>query len=194
MDEYLGTISAFAFNFAPAQGWMACNGQALPISQYDALYTLIGTTYGGDGINTFCLPDLRGRTIINQGQGRGLSNIVIGQRSGTTAVTMNTLNLPQHAHVLDPKSVSATTTIFTTSAGGGTNEPGAGEFSLGSGGSFPAIYSDAGGKITTEFVAGLKDTVVNTTIAGGSQPLDVTNPYVGVNICICVSGIFPSQQ
>ena len=193
MDEYLGTISAFAFDFAPQPGWMACNGQLLSIAEYETLFMLIGTTYGGDGMNTFALPDLRGRTLVSMGQGRGLSSIVIGQISGTTSVTITIANLPQHSHALVPGEANAKTTIYTTSVGSGTNEPGSGEFSLGSGGSFPKIYSDSAGKVTTDFVAGLQNTAVNTSFEGGSQPIDITNPYLGVNICICVAGIFPSQ-
>ena len=192
MDEYLGTISAFAFNFAPQQGWMACNGQVLSISENEALYTLLGTTYGGDGVSTFALPDLRGRTLVTQGQGRGLSNIAMGQISGSRSVTMSPLNLPQHSHVLDPANVKAKTTIYATTKGGGTNEPGGGEFGLGAGGSFPSIYSDAAAKVTTDFLGGVQNSV-NTSIEGGGQPLDVRNPYLGVNFCICVAGIYPSQ-
>src|SRR5512136_2572601 len=96
-QPYVGEIRMFAGNFAP-QGWMFCEGQLLPISQYDALFNLIGTTYGGDGINTFALPDLRGRVIVGPGQGSGLSNYVLGQQGGVETVTLTTNQIPQHSH------------------------------------------------------------------------------------------------
>src|SRR3954451_10417902 len=96
-QPYVGEIRMFAGNFAPA-GWMFCEGQLLPISEYDTLFNLIGTTYGGDGQNTFALPDLRGRAPLNQGQGPGLTNRVIGEISGSESVTLISTQMPQHIH------------------------------------------------------------------------------------------------
>src|SRR5690349_11535310 len=97
MDPFLGEIKLFCGNYAPI-GWAFCDGSLLPISENDALYALIGTTYGGDGINTFALPDLRGRVAIHQGQGPGLSPYVMGETGGAETVTLTTNNLPQHTH------------------------------------------------------------------------------------------------
>src|ERR1700730_18604085 len=96
-EQYVGEIRPFAGNFAP-QNWALCNGSLLPISQNSALFSLIGTTYGGDGQTTFGLPDLRGRHPVGQGQAPGLSNYVIGEVSGVETVTLNTLQLPVHSH------------------------------------------------------------------------------------------------
>ena len=94
---YIGEIRLVGFNFAP-RGWMACNGQLLSIATYSALFSLLGTTYGGDGITTFALPDLRSRIPVHQGQGPGLSNYVIGQMSGTESVTLTQNQIPAHTH------------------------------------------------------------------------------------------------
>jgi microcystin-dependent protein len=194
MEVYIGTIMAFGFGFTP-NGWLPCNGQLLAISEYEALYMLIGTTYGGDGQTTFALPDLRGRTPISQGQGPGLSNVRTGQASGSGTVTMSAINMPAHIHPLIPGQVNAQTKIPVTATGGGTNEPGEGEFGFGAGGSFPAIFSDSSTYGNTEFLAGVQNNVnLNTGAVGSNMPINITNPYLAVNICISPYGIFPSQN
>ncbi len=96
-QPYIGEIRMFGGNFAPA-GWALCNGAVLPISQYDALFNLIGTTYGGDGQQTFAIPDLQGRLPIHQGQGTNLSNYAMGSRAGVESVTLITAQMPSHNH------------------------------------------------------------------------------------------------
>src|ERR1700744_300002 len=103
MTPYLGEIRAFAGNFAPS-GWQLCNGQLMSIAQYEALYTLVGTTYGGDGVTTFGLPDLRGKVLVNQGQAPGLSNRPLGLKGGTETVTLLLTTLPQHNHSVNASS------------------------------------------------------------------------------------------
>jgi microcystin-dependent protein len=98
-DPFVGTIGIFGFNFAP-RGWAQCNGQLLSIAQYSALFSLIGTYYGGDGRTTFALPDLRGRVPVNYGQGPGLSSYQIGQRGGAEQVSITIPNLPAHSHTI----------------------------------------------------------------------------------------------
>src|SRR6187399_274642 len=98
-QPYVGEIRMFAGNFAPA-GWMFCEGQLLPISEYETLFNLIGTTYGGDGQSTFALPDMRGRLPIHQGQGSGLSNYTLAQNGGVEQVTLTVNQIPQHTHPL----------------------------------------------------------------------------------------------
>src|SRR3982751_6487214 len=105
-NPFLGEIRMAGFNFAP-RGWAFCAGQLLPISQNDALFALVGTTYGGDGQTTFGMPDLRGRVPINQGQGPGLSNYVMGQMSGTESVTLITAQIPPHSHAINAASGGA---------------------------------------------------------------------------------------
>jgi microcystin-dependent protein len=99
MDQFVGQIVLAGFNFAPA-GWHLCDGSLLPISQYDTLYNLIGTTYGGDGVSTFGLPDLRGRTVVGQGTGPNLGTYVMGQKGGAEYVIITSQTYPQHSHTL----------------------------------------------------------------------------------------------
>jgi len=106
-QPFIGQIVLVGFNFAPP-GWAFCNGQLLPIAEYDALFALIGTTYGGDGQTTFALPDLQGRVPIHQGQGPGLQNYLIGEVSGVEQVTITATQMPQHTHALDGSAITAT--------------------------------------------------------------------------------------
>ncbi|MBU0826617.1 MAG: tail fiber protein [Gammaproteobacteria bacterium] len=107
MDAYIGDIRLFAGNYAP-RGWLLCNGAMLNTNEYDMLFTLIGTAYGGDGQNTFALPDLRGRVPVGQGAGRGLTPRVLSQMYGSENVTLLTAQLPQHSHTLNATTATAT--------------------------------------------------------------------------------------
>lgn len=168
-NPFIGEIKLVPYTFAP-QGYAFCNGQLLPIAQNDTLFTLIGTTYGGDGTTTFGLPDLRGRSAIHQGQGPGLSPYVIGQLAGVENVTLTTGQLPQHTH--DP--------ILAGVGGNDVNSPlGARPASGG-----PAMYAA---------VTGL-GTVMPLPAAGGSQPHDNMAPYLALHWVISLFGIFPSQN
>jgi microcystin-dependent protein len=175
MQNYIGEIRIFAGTFAPV-GWLSCSGQLLSISQYEVLYTLIGTTYGGNGTTTFALPDLRGNIPISQGQGPGLSNYVLGQTAGSENVTLLATNTA-HTH-----SAAATTTV------GGTASPGTGVV-LASLGTSGLGYLPAGTGVT---VAPLNATVVQNT--GGSLPHNNMMPTMGVTFIIAYTGIFPSQN
>ena len=107
MDPYIGQILLVPFNFAP-NGWAFCNGQLLPISQYTALFALLGTTYGGNGVSNFALPDLRGRVPVGFTQGPGLSNYVLGELGGAESVTLQVTQIPAHNHQLQAANVAAT--------------------------------------------------------------------------------------
>ncbi len=170
-ERFLGSISLVGYNFAQV-GTVACNGQLLPISQFTALFELIGTTYGGDGVQTFAVPDLRGRVPIGQGQGLGLSNKIIGQSAGEEQVTLTVNQLPGHTH-------QAT----GSSAAGNTVSPSGAYWALG-----PRLnlYSSA-----TSLVAMNPAT---TTQVGGNQPHDNVKPYLALNYEIWVEGIFPSRD
>ncbi len=171
---YIGEIRMFGFGRTPTN-WQACDGSLLPISQYDALFALIGTTYGGDGQTTFAVPDLRGRLPIHQGQGPGLSNYVIGQRAGTETVTVLPTQMPAHTH-----------TLVVTSGAAGSLTPGATLLPASvSGESFYA--SDITG------ATALPMSNQSTSIAGGSQPHENCMPTLTVQYCIATYGIFPSQ-
>jgi microcystin-dependent protein len=171
MEPFLGQIQAFGFNFPP-RGWAFCDGQLLPISANTALFSLLGTMYGGDGRTTFALPDLRGRSIVHIGHGAGLSPIVQGQRGGSETVTLTVANLPSHNH-----SVTATTNDGTL------DEPAAG-VRFGTAGT--AIYAQGGA--ASVVMAG--DSTTNT---GGSQGFNIRDPYLGIPYSIAMVGVFPSR-
>ncbi|MBF4465044.1 phage tail protein [Flavobacterium sp. LC2016-12] len=191
-ETYLGTILAFGFSFTP-RGFQPCLGQLMSISQNSALFSLLGTTFGGDGQSTFGLPDLRGRTLIGQGQGIGLSTIVPGEMSGTENTSLLITNMPAHTHALVPGQATITTVLNAISGTTITNDPDSGNNSFGASGNTPNIYSEPGG--TSNGVGGITSAIGGTTgIAGGSQPFSIRNPYLGINYCIAVSGIFPSRN
>jgi len=170
-EPYLGQILMVGFNFAPV-GWAMCNGEILPISEYPALFQLIGTTFGGDGINTFALPDLRGRVPIHMGQGLGLSNYVIGQQGGEEEVTLTISQMPAHTHALAAQSA----------LGSSANPTGG----IWASQSRLDIYSSA----SPDTPMGLS----TTSAAGGSQPHDNRSPYLVVNYIIALEGVFPTQN
>ena len=165
-EPFLGEIRAFGFNFAP-RGWAMCNGQLLPIAQNTALFSLLGTTYGGNGQTTFALPDLRGRVPVHMGQGHGLSNRIQGEQSGEENHTLIITEMPAHAHA-QPAS----------NAEQDTNRPG------------NAVPAKGG------VYAGSTDgTVMDaSTPTGGSQPHNNMQPYLVLNYCIALQGIFPSRN
>src|SRR6218665_1589173 len=114
IEPYLGNVSIFSGNFAP-RAWMFCQGQLLAIAQYDALFALLGTTYGGDGQTTFALPDLRSRVAVHAGQGQGLSNYVLGEVGGTESTTLLSINLPVHTHSVVSLTLQQPASTATTS-------------------------------------------------------------------------------
>jgi microcystin-dependent protein len=173
---YIGEIRMFGFGTRGApNGWQACDGSLLPISQYDALFALIGTTYGGDGQVTFAVPDLRGRLPVHQGTGPGLSTYVIGQKAGTETVTVLPTQMPAHTHTL-----SATSAASSSLTPANTLLPGAV-----SGETF--YVSDITG------ATALAMSAQSTSIAGGSQAHENCMPTLTVQYCIATQGIFPSQ-
>jgi microcystin-dependent protein len=180
-NPFLGEIRIFAGNFNP-RGWAFCAGQLLPISQNDALYALIGTTFGGDGQVTFGLPDLRGRSVIGQGTGPGLSSYVVGQMSGSESVTVTTNQMPQHNHVLNAWNVDSTTQTPGPSVAL-SNTPNAH-----TGESTKFYLNTNGGPATPVFPS---DTVVPS---GGNQPHDNMAPSLVINYIIALEGVFPSRN
>lgn len=172
---FLGEIRMLGFNFAP-RGWATCAGQLLAISTNDALYALLGTTYGGDGVTTFGLPDLRGRVPVHVGQGPGLTNRVLGEKGGTESVTLVATQMPLHTHAL-----SATTSAATALTPGPTLLPG-------------AVSGDTFYVNTTlgNTMAPMSNQMLTTS--GGSQPHENMMPTLTVQYCIALEGIFPSQN
>jgi len=166
-QPYVGEIRMFAGNFAPA-GWMFCEGQLLPISEYETLFNLIGTTYGGDGQSTFALPDLRGRLPIHQGGG-----FTLAENGGVESVTLTVAQIPAHSHPY----------LATTNPAGPTDPTGNVLAAL----STPAndIYIPAAG------TSPLSPNTIGST--GGSQPHSNFQPYLCINFIISLFGVFPSQ-
>jgi microcystin-dependent protein len=181
-DPFLAEIRIFPFNFAP-KGWAFCAGQILPLSQNTALFSLLGTTYGGDGKSTFALPNLQGSVPIQQGQGAGLSQRFLGESAGEQFVTLLQTEIPAHAH-----NVVATSTIGTAIAANGNQlalaSAGASKTSAGN---IATFYSSNTNKATT---AMSPNTIAPT---GGGQPHNNMMPYLGLNFCIALQGVFPAR-
>lgn len=167
---FMGEILLLAFNYAP-KNWAACNGQFLPINQNQALFSLLGTQFGGNGQTTFALPDLRGRVPVHYGQGPGLSSWDIGERVGESSHTLTFQEIPAHNHLIN-----------SSSATGNSNDP-AGNLLASNSAGVPAYSATS---------SGYQDTM--TTPSGGSQPHENMQPYLALNYCIAMSGIFPSHS
>jgi microcystin-dependent protein len=194
MDEFMGAIKAFGFSYAP-RGWAFCDGQLLAISNYTALYSLLGTTFGGDGRSTFGLPDLRGRSIVHPGTGTGFSTIRWGQQGGNEMTALNILNMPAHNHALvDGQAVVTTTTQVNVADGTPINEPDNGNYPFVAGGAAPNMYSESatptdsvGGILSQSYISG------STAASGNSQSFSIRSPYLGIYTCICIEGIYPPR-
>jgi microcystin-dependent protein len=169
-EPFIGEIMLFAGNFAP-RNWALCNGQLLPISQNTALFSLLGTTYGGNGTVTFGLPDLRGRAPVHFGQGPGLSNYTQGQLGGEEIHTLQQTEMPAHTH-----------TAYADPANGSSEAPG---------NLLPARNPAGIPVYGAAAAASLASTHISP--AGSSQPHNNMPPYLVVNYCIALTGIFPSR-
>lgn len=184
-EGYIAEIRLFAGNFAP-RGWAFCNGQILPISQYQALFSLIGCQYGGDCRTTFALPDLRGRVTIHSGNstGPGLSPYQLGQKGGVEKVQLLTSEIPSHTHLASGK-INAN---FTAPFGGGAISNPNGAYLSGKNG--VDIYTNSAPNV--ELGNGSLDITVGTT--GGNQGHENIQPYCVVNYIIALQGIFPPRN
>lgn len=174
MEMYIGQIIMFGGNFAP-RSWALCDGQLLPISSYSALFSILGTTYGGDGRTTFALPDLRGSVPVHAGTGPGIPSVRLGQRGGAATNILTVQQMPAHAHTA---AVQATNPV---GRGEGTTDPTNG---------YPA---EGGNYATANNVAMAANSVVvgNT---GNNQPVNNMQPYVVVNYIIALEGLFPPRS
>lgn len=208
MDAFIGMISPFGFNFAPRQ-WGMCNGALIAISQNSALFSLIGTYYGGDGRTTFGLPDLRGRSAIGYGHGPGLSSYNIGMASGFETQTLNVLQMPSHTHSAvftpTPGGAPLEVTVEASTDAGETAAPAAGSYLAttvagGGGQDKPEkIYrANAGtGTVTLGGVTAMGGGTSGTVTVGqtgGTQAFSILNPFQAINYSICMYGIFPSRN
>jgi microcystin-dependent protein len=170
-DPFVAEIRMFGFNFAP-RGWATCDGQILPIAQNTALFSLLGTTYGGDGRTNFALPNLQSAFAIGQGQGPGLSNRLLGDSGGAASVTLQTSEMPPHTHGL--MSTASPTSGSPTGASLAPTATGASAYRIP--GATAAMAPDA------------------LLASGGSQPHENRQPYLGMLFCIALQGVFPPRS
>ena len=169
-EPFLGMIIIVPYNFSP-RGWAFCNGQILPIAQNTALFSLLGTTYGGNGQTTFALPDLRGRVPNSSGQGPGLSSYDLGQVGGTESTTLTINQMPSHNHTVQGSSQDAD-----------------------SGKPAGRVLANSS---ATNFLTAPDGTLMNQLMInnnGGNQPFSILQPYLTLNFCIALEGIFPSRN
>ncbi|MGA7415611.1 MAG: tail fiber protein [Bryobacteraceae bacterium] len=170
-EAFLGSLLLVPYNFAP-NGWALCNGQIMSISQNAALFSLLGTTYGGDGVSTFALPDLRGRVPKSAGQAPGLANYVLGQTGGTENATLLASNMPAHNHHVN-----------TVSSPGSSSHPPNQLLASSTGGSMYAAASAADSTLASNAIS----------TSGGSLPFSILSPYLTLNWIIALTGIYPSR-
>ncbi|MGI9650005.1 phage tail protein [Chryseobacterium sp. RLHN22] len=178
MEGYIGEIRMFAGNFAP-NGWMFCDGTIYNISTYEVLFTILGTTFGGNGQTTFGVPDFRGRIAVGTGQGAGLPNITLGQTGGVETVAMTTSQMPMHTH-----NAMATISFPAFSEGGETGSP-SGTILGGLQGAYSTQPADT--NIAPAIASGALSTV------GSGLPFGVLQPVLAANYIICCQGIYPSR-
>ncbi|MFY2762817.1 phage tail protein [Arenimonas sp. MALMAid1274] len=172
---YIGEIRMFGFSRVPT-GWVPCDGRLLSIAEYEVLFVLIGTTYGGDGQNTFAVPDLRGRVPVHTGQGPGLSVYVLGQQAGTETVTLTAAQMPLHQH-----PASATSAAASTGTPGNSVVPG-------------TVANQTMYATNLTGATPFTQSASAITPSGGSQPHENCMPTLTVQYCIAWAGIFPSQN
>jgi microcystin-dependent protein len=170
-EAFLSEIRIFGFNFPP-KGWAFCNGQILPIAQNQALFSLLGVTYGGNGVTTFALPNLQTRVPMHFGQGLGLSAYALGQTGGLTSVTLTAQQMPAHVHGLRASNDAAS-----------TNAPSDAVVLASQANTYTPVSANITPMAGTEL--GLSE---------GGQPHQNLQPYLGLNFCMCLTGVFPSRN
>lgn len=181
-EPFIGTITMFAGNFAP-RGWMKCEGQLLPISQYSALFSILGTTYGGDGRTTFGLPDLRGRVPMGTGNGPALQDVRLGDRKGVEFMTLTSAQMPSHNH-------TATVKLNAGNVDAGIKANASDRILMSSGRGGTPIYTDQPATATLRQDAA--SAVINN--AGGNQSFDNKQPSLGITYIIAINGTYPSRS
>lgn len=175
MEPFIGQVCLFGFNFVP-RGWAACDGQLMSIAQNQALFSLLGTTYGGDGRTTFGLPDLRGRAAVSDGTGPGLNPIRQGEKVGAQLVTLSASQLPSHTH---------TATLHAEAKPGSSNNPN---------GKMLALGGDSYAPVDPVEDKTLAPESIKIQATGNNAPVITQSPVLGMNYCIALQGIFPSRS
>jgi microcystin-dependent protein len=178
-QPFVATIQIFPFNFAP-KGWAFCAGQILPLSQNTALFSLLGTTYGGDGKSNFALPNLNGLTPLGAGQGPGLSLYDLGEQTGSQTVSLLQSEIPSHGHSFSATANAGTVVVSSNN-----------QLAVAHNGS-KTVFNDCN-YLTP---AGTTNTVMSplcTSVYGSGQPHDNMQPYLGLNFCIALQGVFPPR-
>ncbi|WP_207510397.1 phage tail protein [Longitalea luteola] len=197
MDQpFLASIILFGGNFAP-RSWAFCMGQILSIAQNTALFSLLGTTFGGNGQTTFALPDLRGRTPIGTGQGPGLPNYNLGEMAGSPLTTLLNVNMPAHNHSVSGTGLTVAQSASTAAAT--TNTPGSNLVpaklpTIGAGPTATNVNGYALQDNTATLAASQVSGTTTTSISGSSQPFSIMQPYLGMNYIIAIEGIYPSRN
>lgn len=181
MEGTIAEIRMFAGTFAP-RTWLFCNGQTMSIAQNTAMFSLLGTTYGGNGQTTFGIPDFRGRVAVGTGTGPGLPNVTLGEMSGSPTTTITSAQMPAHNHQVVGNITVQSATDGTLGSDATGRYVGPGSFYA-----TPASPAD---------LTGMAPIAINlpTTVAGNSQPISIMQPYLGMNYIICQFGIFPSRN
>lgn len=179
MDSpFLGVIVCFGCNFAP-RGWAICAGQIISIASNTALFSLLGTYYGGNGQTTFALPDLRGRVPLSEGQGLGLSDYSLGQRGGQESVSLISQEMPAHSHAVQVNNASGSLTAPA---------------SLSSIANYADLNGDGGQTYLNNTVVNVTLAPASVSIAGGNQPHNNIQPILVMNYCIAIQGVFPARN
>lgn len=194
-QAFVGEIKLLGFGWAP-RGFMLCAGQTLAINAQTALFSLLSTAYGGDGVSTFKLPDLRSRAAFGQGQGLGLSNYQLGQTGGVEHTTLSIANMPVHNHLLTGQ-ITATPTVAVTSVVADQANPTGNVLAKGRDATTGAIMQNYSDTAATGTLGGVSCTVSNTLAvgtSGGSTPFSVLNPSLAINYVIAIEGIYPSRN
>jgi microcystin-dependent protein len=172
VDPFVAEIRIFPFNFPP-KGWAFCDGQLMPLSQNTALFSLLGTTYGGDGKSTFALPNIQGSSAMHPGQGPGLSQRFLGETGGEESVTLLVSEIPAHSHAANAVGVVSTTAAPSTQTALARSVNG-------------SAYAAGGGAVVQLAPEALP-------VAGGSLPHNNLQPYLTLNYCIALQGVFPAR-
>lgn len=196
-EPFLGEIIMFGGNFAP-RGWAFCSGQLLSISQNAALFSILGTTYGGDGQSTFALPNLQGRVPVHQGQSPGTSSYFLGQVGGSENVTLTANELPAHAHTVALSGTgNVSVALGASSANGNASAPGPTTVPAKVASGLNALNAFSTTAPDTTLLPVTTTTTVavngNTGLTGSNTPVPVVQPYLAINFIIALEGIFPSR-